>query len=60
MKQEIKNLVSDTRGNFVEYIILVGLVALLCIGGYQAFGDAVSAKITEQAGSVSGINGAGN
>jgi Flp pilus assembly pilin Flp len=57
MSIKIRQLAKDTRGaGFVEYIILVGLVALFCIAAYQAFGDAVSAKVQEQAGEVSGIN----
>ena len=56
MSIKLRQLARDTRGaGFVEYIILVGLVALFCIVAYQAFGDAVSAKVTEQAGKVQGI-----
>jgi Flp pilus assembly pilin Flp len=55
--QPVRELARDTRGaGFVEYIILVGLVALFCIVAYQAFGDAVSGKVKEQAGKVQGIN----
>ena len=54
--RQLKMLARDTRGaGFVEYIILVGLVALFCIVAYQAFGSAVSAKVQEQAGKVQGI-----
>lgn len=54
--RKLQELARDTRGaGFVEYIILVGLVALFCIVAYQAFGDAVSAKVQEQAGKVQGI-----
>jgi Flp pilus assembly pilin Flp len=54
--RKFQELARDTRGaGFVEYIILVGLVALFCIVAYQAFGGAVSAKVTEQAGKVQGI-----
>jgi pilus assembly protein Flp/PilA len=57
MKNEKKlSLLEDTRGaGFVEYIILVGLVALLCIAAYQGFGSAVSSKVQEQAGKVTNI-----
>jgi Flp pilus assembly pilin Flp len=55
--RKFQELARDTRGaGFVEYIILVGLVALFCIVAYQAFGGAVSGKVTEQAGKVTGIN----
>jgi len=54
-----KNLWTDTRGaNIVEYIILVGVVALIAIAGFKIFGTSVEAKITEQGASVGSINGA--
>lgn len=56
--RKLQELARDTRGaGFVEYIILVGLVALFCIVAYQAFGTAVTAKVTQQAGKVTGIGG---
>jgi pilus assembly protein Flp/PilA len=49
----------DRRGaNLVEYIILVGVIALIAIAGFKTFGGQVRAKVDEQSGSVSGINGA--
>lgn len=55
-KLSIRNLVHDTRGaGFVEYIILVGVVALFCIAGYQYFGDKVTAKIKAQGDSVTNV-----
>lgn len=54
-----KRLVRDRRGaNLVEYIILVGVIALIAIVGFKKFGGEVRAKVDEQAGSVKGINGA--
>jgi pilus assembly protein Flp/PilA len=54
-----QNLLKDTRGaNLVEYIILVGVVALIAIAGFKIFGTRVEAKINEQADSVGDINGA--
>jgi Flp pilus assembly pilin Flp len=53
------SLLRDTRGaNLVEYIILVGVIALIAIAGFKAFGSRVNDKVNEQAGSISGINGA--
>ena len=53
------SLLHDTRGaNLVEYIILVGVIALIALAGFKAFGNRVNDKVNEQAGSVSGINGA--
>ena len=53
---KIQKLVRNTEGaGMVEYIILVGLVALFCIAAYRTFGGAVSTQVTTQAGQVSGI-----
>ena len=53
------SLLRDTRGaNLVEYIILVGVIALIAIAGFKTFGNRVNDKVNEQAGSVGGINGA--
>jgi pilus assembly protein Flp/PilA len=53
-----KTLVKDTRGaNLVEYILLVGLVAIVCLVGFRTFGQTANDKIQEQADSVNGIPG---
>ena len=50
--------VRDTKGaNLVEYIILVGVIALIAIAGFKMFGTKVQEKVEQQAGSVGGING---
>ena len=52
-----KKFVSDTRGaNMVEYIILVGVIAILALGGFRVFGSNVTSVISAQAGQVSTIN----
>ena len=52
-----RNLLEDTRGaNLVEYIILVGVVALMAIAAFQAFGDKVTGKVREQGGTVTDLN----
>ncbi|MCU0681633.1 MAG: Flp family type IVb pilin [Polyangiaceae bacterium] len=49
-------LVRDTRGaNMVEYIIMVGLVAVVAIAGFTAFGTAANTKIQGQGTSVGAI-----
>ena len=49
-------LVRDTRGaNMVEYIIVVGLVALIAIVGFTTFGGDVKQKIEEQGTKVQGV-----
>jgi Flp pilus assembly pilin Flp len=59
LKNKFTGLVRDSRGaNMVEYIILVGVVALLAIAGFKVFNTSVKGKITEQAATVGNINGA--
>lgn len=49
-------MLEDTRGaNFVEYMIIVGVVALLAIAAFTTFGQNVQDKITEEGTAVSGI-----
>ena len=46
----------DRRGaNLVEYIILVGVVALIALAGFKLFGSKVRQKIDNQADQVSNI-----
>ena len=53
----LERLLRDRRGaNLVEYIILVGVVALLAIGAFKTFGGELSTKIGNQATTVQGIN----
>jgi Flp pilus assembly pilin Flp len=54
-------LASDERGsNLVEYVILVGVVSLVALTGFRAFGGAILEKVGEQADAVSRINGVAN
>ncbi len=41
--------------NLVEYIILVGVIALIAIAGFQAFGKSVDNKVEEQSAKVEQI-----
>ena len=51
-----KTFAKDTRGaNLVEYVLLVGLVAIICLVGFKTFGQSVNTKIENQASSVDGI-----
>jgi Flp pilus assembly pilin Flp len=57
-KSRLQELLDDTKGaQLVEYIILVGVIALIALAGYKLFGDEVQAKIEEQKDSVKTING---
>ncbi len=59
LRRLARRLTRDTRGaNMVEYILLVGVVALIAIAGFKLFGSKVRSKIDEQGQSVGGINGA--
>ncbi len=58
MRNMLARFRKDTRGaNMVEYILLVGVVALIAIAGFKLFGSKVKDKINEQGQSVGGING---
>lgn len=55
-----KSLIKDTRGaNLVEYILLVGLVAIVAMAGFSKFGKAVTDKVEEQSNTVGQIPGGG-
>ncbi len=54
----MNKFLKDTRGaNMVEYIILVGVVAILAIAGFKYFGSSVTAKIQQQGDTVGGVQG---
>jgi Flp pilus assembly pilin Flp len=54
-----RHFINDTRGaNLVEYIILVGVVALIALAGFKLFGTSVTDKVNEQSAGVNAINGA--
>ena len=55
-QNQVQKLIRDTNGaGFVEYIILVGLVALACIAAYTTFGTDVKTKVTDQGTAVGNI-----
>ncbi len=50
------SLIRDQRGaGMTEYIILVGVIALLAIAAFKIFGSQVSAKISQQSDTVSKV-----
>ena len=58
---KIRKFFQDSRGaNLVEYIILVGVIALIAIAGFKVFGKKVDAKIKEQSQKVGQIGNGGN
>ena len=51
-----KTLLRDQRGaNLVEYIILVGVVALIALAAFKVFGNKVREKANDQADQVGDI-----
>jgi Flp pilus assembly pilin Flp len=45
MQNKIASIVRDQRGaGLVEYLLLVGLIAIICIAAFTEFGDTVSTK----------------
>jgi pilus assembly protein Flp/PilA len=55
---KIRSLVKDTRGaTLVEYMILVGMIAILAMLAFKAFGSSVKTKINQEASSVGKIQG---
>lgn len=49
-------LLRDSRGaNLVEYIILVGVIALIALAGFKFFGKTVDNKVQEQGNKVNQI-----
>jgi Flp pilus assembly pilin Flp len=55
---KIKKLTRDQRGaSLIEYVLLIGVVALLAIAGFKIFGTSVKGKISQQAQAVDGVNG---
>lgn len=57
-KTTLEAIQKDTRGaSFMEYVVLVGLIAVVCIGAYSVFGKAVSDKVQEFGGTVGTIPG---
>ena len=56
LKNTLRRFLKDTRGaNLVEYIILVGVVALIALAGFKIFGNKVRQKIDTQANTVETI-----
>lgn len=53
---KISRFLRDNRGaNLVEYIILVGVIALVAIAGFKIFGEKVDKKVQEQSSKVEQI-----
>jgi Flp pilus assembly pilin Flp len=54
IQNKLANLARDQKGaGLVEYLLLVGLIAIICIAAFSEFGDTVSSKTGEFKGKVS-------
>lgn len=54
--KRLRKFVRDQVGaGMTEYIILVGVIALLAIAAFRFFGTSVKEKINQQAGTVQKI-----
>jgi pilus assembly protein Flp/PilA len=58
--QHLKRLLKDQRGaSFIEYIIVVGLVAIVAIAAFQKFGEKVVEKLQEETKGLDKVKPAG-
>jgi Flp pilus assembly pilin Flp len=60
LRSRLAAFFTDTRGGeMVEYMIVLGVVALISIGAFTQFGGSIKSKIGEQGGTVGSINAGG-
>ena len=56
LRTKLQRWLRDARGaSLVEYIIVLGVVALLAVAAFETFGTSVRSKITQEAGKVNAI-----
>jgi Flp pilus assembly pilin Flp len=56
MRSLMIRLRKDTRGaNLVEYVLLVGLMAIICLAVFKLFGEKIKEKISGYAETVDQI-----
>jgi pilus assembly protein Flp/PilA len=56
LRTRLRRWLNNARGaSLTEYIILIGVVALLAIAAFETFGSSVQAKIRQEAGKVNTI-----
>jgi Flp pilus assembly pilin Flp len=55
-REALASLRRDQRGaSFVEYVIVVGLVAIVCIFAFGEFGKAVDTKVKKQTQAITNM-----
>lgn len=53
LRTRISLFAQDQRGaSAIEYIIVVGLIAIVAIAGFKKFGEAADKKITDERGAL--------
>ncbi len=56
LRRTLSRWMHNTRGaSLVEYIIVLGVVALLAVAAFETFGTSVRGKINQEAGKVNAI-----
>jgi Flp pilus assembly pilin Flp len=56
VRKFVRRFVADRRGAAVtEYVIIVGLIAMIALGAYKIFGQKLAAKVTDQTTKIQGI-----
>ena len=54
----LRRLLGNRRGaNLVEYVILIGVIALVALVGFKSFGKSLNTKIKQQQKKVMDIGG---
>ena len=52
----LRRLLGNRRGaNLVEYVILIGVIALVALAGFKSFGKSLNTKIKQQQKKVQDI-----
>lgn len=56
----LRGLAADSRGaSFIEYVIVVGLVAIIAIAAFQKFGETVVKKLEDETKALDKVKPAG-
>ncbi len=56
MDKNKNSIVQDQRGaGFTEYLILVGLIAIICITAFTDFGEAIQGKTQDFKAKIEGL-----
>jgi Flp pilus assembly pilin Flp len=60
LRGRLRRLAADSRGaSFIEYVIVVGLVAIIAIAAFQKFGETVVKKLEDETKALDKVKPAG-